>query len=69
MSQDAIFSKLVSSSGTKHIIHHPIALFLFFQNIYDSKFKMVAYASRNLSDVEVLEIDCKSRMKYIVSLS
>ena len=57
MSQDAIVLKLVSSSGTKHIIHHSKALFLFFQNMYDSKFRAVAHVSKILLEVKVLEMD------------
>ena len=47
MGQDAIFSKLVLSSETKHIIYHSIALFLYFPNMYDGKSKRVAYGSKN----------------------
>ena len=57
MSQDAIVLKLVSSSGTRHIIHHSKAPYLFFRNMYDSKFKAVAYVSKNLLEVKVLKMD------------
>ena len=39
--QEAIFSKLVSSSVAKHVIQH-LKVFLCFQDICDSKFKAVA---------------------------
>ena len=58
----AIFSKLVSFSGTTHIKHHSIALFLYFQNMYDSKLKAVACASKNLSELNRLEVGGKSRI-------
>ena len=38
MSQDAIFSKLVSSTVTKHI-HHSKVLFLYIHDMHDSKLK------------------------------
>ena len=49
-----VFLKVESSSRTKNFISHSIALFLYFQIMYDGKLKAVAYASKNLSELNVL---------------